>query len=115
MITSNAKNHATLFYFNSIDDLADFESFMVCPVHAGQQIPDSESEMADFWCVMGVIAADDKNADQGRGVPVADLPTRMYANLFAEMCARVSTTNTVNLCEKTSTATKPQDLLVITE
>lgn len=89
MITSNSNYRATLFYFNDVNQLHDFESFKICPVHAGQQIPDSEADSADYWCVLGIYKADQAKANHCPSFPVADLPTELYANLFAHMCRQL--------------------------
>ncbi|MCG8612002.1 MAG: hypothetical protein MI864_15865 [Pseudomonadales bacterium] len=89
MITSNFNSRATLFYFNDVNQLHDFESFKVCPVHTGQQIPDSETVSADYWCVFGIYKADKVKANHCLSFPVADLPTELYANLFAHMCRQL--------------------------
>ena len=89
MITSNYNYRTTLFYFNDVDQLQDFESFKIRPVHAGQQIPDSEADKADYWCVIGIYKAEVAKANHCPSFPVADLPTELYANLFAQMCRQL--------------------------
>jgi len=89
MITSNNNYRTTLFYFNDVNQLHNFESFKICPVHAGRQIPDSEADNADYWCVLGIYKAKQAKANRCLSLPVADLPTELYANLFASMCDRL--------------------------
>lgn len=89
MNTSIFNYRTTLFYFNNVDHLHDFESFTICPVHAGRHIPDTEADKADYWCVIGIYKAEQARANQSPSFPVADLPTEFYANLFAQLCRQL--------------------------
>ena len=89
MNTSNLNNGATLFYFNHVKQLADFESFEVVPVHNKQQLSDLVSVNSVHWSVIGELKAEKVKAFQSSSFPVADLPTELYANLFAQMCREV--------------------------
>lgn len=92
MITSNSNYVQTLFYFNNVDQLSDFETFKICPVHNGQHIPESEKDNADHWCVIGVYTTAQARANQCPSFPVADLPNELYANLFAQLCIQLVNT-----------------------
>lgn len=103
MNTSNSNYRTTLFYFNNVDQLDDFKSFEICPVHAGRHIPDSEAANADYWCVIGILKAEKAKANQCPSFPVADLPTDLYANLFAQMCRQLVSHTTEGASLKTLT------------
>lgn len=103
MITSNSNYRTTLFYFNNVDQLRDFESFKICPVHAGQHIPDTEADKADYWCVIGIYKAEQARANKSPAFPVADLPTELYANLFAQLCRQLVSSTPDSASTKTLT------------
>ena len=92
MITSNSNYRTTLFYFNNVDQLRDFESFKICPVHAGQHIPDTEADKADYWCVIGIYKAEQARANQSPSFPVADLTLLIPLNRGNAISTGVSIT-----------------------
>lgn len=103
MNTSNSNYRTTLFYFNNVDQLHDFESFKICPLHAGRHIPDYEANNADYWRVIGIFKAEKAKDNQCPSLPVADLPTELYANLFAQMCRQLVSHTTEGASLKTLT------------
>lgn len=86
----------TLFYFNNVSQLSDFESFEVKPVSGGHSDAPKQDEEPKFWSVIGTLK--EENAEglqglqglQGRQFPVADLPSELYAGLFANLCEQIT-------------------------
>lgn len=69
----------TTFYFNNVDQLSDFNSFDIEPLPCGH-----------FWTVTGVLNENKAERLQGQKLPVADLPSELYARLFANLCEQVT-------------------------
>lgn len=80
----------TLFYFNHVKQLNDFESFEVQPVADGHSDMPKKDQVPKFWSVIGTLKEEKAEGLQGRQFPVADLPTELYAGLFANLCEQIT-------------------------
>jgi len=69
----------TLFYFNDVSNLTDFESFRVIPGSAGAD------RQPTYWTVVGRLREKAVPPDF-QEFPVAELPNEQYATLFADLC-----------------------------
>lgn len=67
----------TLFYFSSVAQLYDFESFEVKPVSGGHSDTIQQGENPKFWSVIGTFKEGNAEGLQGRKFPVADLPSEI--------------------------------------
>nr|WP_067297046.1 hypothetical protein [Marinobacterium profundum] len=76
----------SLFYFNDVSQLTDFETFEVQPVSDCHSRTMAEGEAPKFWCVIGTLREEKSEGIQGRQFPVADLQSESYAELFACLC-----------------------------
>jgi hypothetical protein len=84
---------ATLFYFSCIDELSDYESFKVQPINDGHQENLSANAEPVFWSVVGKLKVNKVNENSLSEFPVADFPTKMYADIFLSMCTKLNTIN----------------------
>lgn len=80
----------TLFYFNKVSQLRDFESFEVTPVSGGHSDNLKQHEEPKFWSVIGTLKEEKSKGLQGRKFPVADLPSERYAGLLANICEQIT-------------------------
>lgn len=80
----------TIFYFNNVSQLSDFESFEVKPVSGGHSDAPKQDEEPKFWSVIGTFKEEKAEGLQGRQFPVADLPSELYAGLFANLCEQIT-------------------------
>ncbi len=80
----------TLFYFNDVSELANFEAFEVQPVSDSHATPAEPTGVVLFWSVVGTLKAEKAEGLNERQFPVADLPTELYAGLFATLCKRLT-------------------------
>lgn len=80
----------TLFYFSDVSQLADFEDFKVQPVADSHSRTVIDGEIPKFWSVVGTLKKDKSEGVQGRHFPVADLPSELYAGLFASLCEQLT-------------------------
>ena len=80
----------TLFYFNNVSQLSDFESFEVKPVSGGHSDTPKQDQEPKFWSVIGTLKEEKAEGLQGRQFPVADLPSELYAGLFANLCEQIT-------------------------
>ena len=72
----------TLFYFDRTEVLSDFESFDVYPMCGSKQLASNEAAKAEYWTLIGKYKSSDETS------VIADLPLKLYAKLFAEMCLK---------------------------
>lgn len=80
----------TLFYFNDVAQLLDFESFEVKPVSDSHSEPVKADESPEFWSVIGTLKEEKAKLIHGRQFPVADFPSETYAGLFAKLCEQIT-------------------------
>lgn len=80
----------TLFYFNDVTQLADFESFEVKPVSDHHAEAPESTGTPQFWSVIGTLREEKVQNLQHRQFPVADLPSEQYAGLFATLCKQLT-------------------------
>jgi len=76
----------SLFYFNDVSQLTDFEAFEVQPVSDCHSRTMAGGETPKFWSVIGTLKEEKSEGIQGRQFPVADLYSEFYAELFASLC-----------------------------
>lgn len=89
MTISNTPNAATMFYFSQIDELSDYESFKVQPIHDSHQAANIPGK-PEFWSVIGKLKPSKAMNVTLSEFPVADFPSQMYAELFSDMCTKLT-------------------------
>lgn len=94
MFTLNSTENNTLFYFDNVNQLTDYESFSVCPVNSDQ---DHEGKNPKFWSVIGKVNQEKASGLTCEYFPVADLSSEMYAEMFADMCRQIIEATSVSL------------------
>lgn len=80
----------TLFYFNDINQLTDFDAFEVKPISDCHSRTIREGETPKFWSVVGTVKLEKSGNLESRQFPVADLPSELYAGLFANLCEQLT-------------------------
>jgi len=85
----------TLFYFDDVKQLDCYESFDILPVSNSHRSPIQINEEIEFWSVMGTLKPEKAIDIEERQFPVADLPSELYAVLFASLCKQVTGAETL--------------------
>lgn len=80
----------TLFYFHDVGQLNDFASFEVKPFFESHSEAVNKDQKPKFWSVIGTLKKEKSEELQERKVPVADLPSELYAGLFASLCEKLT-------------------------
>lgn len=80
----------TLFYFQEVSQLFDFEAFEVKPVSDSHAAPCQGDAQPMFWAVIGTLREEKAAGIEGRQFPIADLPSERYASLFVELCEQIT-------------------------
>lgn len=88
MNTSTSTINKPLFYFNNVQQLADFESFEVQPFVGDHDSPALDESKADWWSVVGKLKAGNAFNHERDIFPVADFHNEQYAKIFAQMCSK---------------------------
>lgn len=81
----------TLFYFSDVAELHSFKSFEVKAISTDHSGKASEGAVPLFWSVVGTLKEGKGDNIPGGVFPVADLPSELYAELFARICERLVT------------------------
>lgn len=91
-MTISTAPHATLFYFSNTDELSDYESFKVQPIQDSHR-EGIKTGKPEFWSVIGKLKPSKAKDVTFSEFPVADFTTQMYAELFADMCTKLTSVN----------------------
>lgn len=87
--TKGKRDMKTLFYFNDVQQLSDFESFEVKPANETTPEDAPQAQNAEYWSVIGTLKAEAAQELKSPLFPVADLPSKRYAELVANLCEEI--------------------------
>ncbi len=74
----------TMFYFDSLEKICDYDSFRVKPVYLSHTETQRKDGRPTFYSVIGHIRPGFQF--EYPEFPVADFPSESYARMFAELC-----------------------------
>jgi|TARA_R110002072_G_scaffold288061_2_gene454080 hypothetical protein len=74
----------TMFYFDSLEKIRDYDSFRVKAVYLSHSEPQRNDTRPNFYSVIGHLRPGVQF--QYPEFPVADFPCESYARMFAELC-----------------------------